>query len=106
MGRQGMAHLVVQAQRAGNGRDRGRVAARVAACEQRDIVTALDLFLDKVEDNAFGSAVECRRDTLVEWSHMSDSHAIGWCKHVARVPALARHRFTPLRFRLSEDAAQ
>jgi len=50
--------------------------ARVAAREQRHLMSELDEFVDKPGNDTFGAAIEIGRHTFGQWSNLSDPHPI------------------------------
>jgi len=69
-----LAALRVQPQRVLGDGDQARRRLRVAAGEQRHVVTSPDELLGKVRDDTLGAAIEARGDRLIERRDLGDPH--------------------------------
>ena len=74
--RVGIAHRSVEAQRLRPGRVEFRRGLRIAAGEQRDVVSERDQFLGQPVHHPFGAAIKLGGDSLRQRSNLRDAHRI------------------------------
>ena len=67
--------VLVEAEAAVRDGHEPRLRLRVAAREQRDVVTLRDELVGEPRDDTLGSAVVLRRNALVQRSDLSDAHS-------------------------------